>query len=65
MSTRMTGSNARLHRRRPDPEQRTFTVNVLVGDAYVAAQPETDGTIASRVIPGLIIDPADVVARLD
>ncbi len=48
-----------------DPEQRTFAVNVLVGDAYVAAQPEPDGTIASRVVPGLKIDPANVFARLD
>ena len=65
MSTRMTVSNARLHRRRPDPEQRTFTVNVLVGDASVAAPHETDGSTASQVIAGPKIELAKIFACLD
>lgn len=48
-----------------DPDQRRFTVNVLVDDAYVAAQPGIDGAIASQVIPGLKIVPATIFARLD
>jgi Uma2 family endonuclease len=48
-----------------DPDRRTLAVNVLVGNAYVAAPPEADGAVESRIMPGLKIVPAQVFARLD
>lgn len=48
-----------------DPEQRTLTVNVLTGENYVSVKPASDGTIASRTVPELRVDQAEVFARLD
>jgi Uma2 family endonuclease len=48
-----------------DPQQRTLTINVLEGDHYVPVAPESDGVLASRVVPGLRIDPAFVFATLE
>lgn len=48
-----------------DPEQRAFAVNVLTGEDYVSVAPNPDGTISSRVFPGLRVDLAEVFAGLD
>jgi Uma2 family endonuclease len=48
-----------------DPERRTVIVNLLVGEEYVAAQPEADGWLASRVLTGLRVNPSDVFTGLD
>jgi Uma2 family endonuclease len=48
-----------------DPQERTLTINVLERDHYVPVAPESDGVLASRVVPGLRIDPAYVFATLE
>jgi Uma2 family endonuclease len=48
-----------------DPEQRAFVVYVLEGEDYVPVAPNPDGTISSRVFPGLLVDLAEVFANLD
>ncbi len=48
-----------------DPLRRVIVVNVLEGEEYVAVQPDADGLIASRALPGLRVDPAEVFAELD
>lgn len=48
-----------------DPERRTFAVNYLTNEEYISAEAGNDGLIASHVVPGLRVDPAEVFARLD
>lgn len=48
-----------------DPEQRRLILHCLEGEEYVAVTPNPDGSLASRILPGLLIDPADVFANLD
>lgn len=48
-----------------DPDQRTLVVNVLNDRVYEQVAPGADGTVASRVFPGLVVDPADVFSSLD
>ena len=47
-----------------DPEERTLAINVLAGEAYGAVERDADGFLASRVLPGLRLDPDEVFARL-
>jgi Uma2 family endonuclease len=47
-----------------DPDQRTLAINVLEGDAFHTVEPDADGHLSSRVLPGLLIDPDTVFARL-
>ena len=48
-----------------DPEQRTLVINLLEGQTYVPVFPEADGEVASRALPGLRVDPAEVFSGLD
>jgi Uma2 family endonuclease len=48
-----------------DPEQRTLFILVLEGAAYRQLQPESDGRLASRALPGLRFDPAAIFAGID
>lgn len=48
-----------------DSEQTELTINVLDGVQYRAIEPDADGLLASRILPGLRVDPAEVFARLD
>jgi Uma2 family endonuclease len=48
-----------------DPERRTVIVNALDGRDYRAVEPNAQGWVASRVFPGLLVDPAEVFAGLD
>lgn len=48
-----------------DPELRSLVVLVLDEEEYAAVQPNADGSIASRKLPGLRVDPAEVFAGLD
>ncbi len=47
-----------------DPRRRLLEAFELVGDGFEAILPGTHGAIASRVLPGLAIDPAVVFADL-
>jgi Uma2 family endonuclease len=48
-----------------DPGRRTLTIYVLEGDRYRAVEPDADGLLPSRILPGLRVDPAEVFIRLD
>ena len=48
-----------------DSDNRDFTINVLEGDQYRALQPDADGLLSSRILPGLRVDQAEVFTRLD
>lgn len=48
-----------------DPDPRTLVIHVLDDEEYVAVQPDADGSIASRQLPGLRVDPAAVFAGLN
>ncbi len=48
-----------------DPFRKMLAVYVLTGEEYIPVNPASDGTIASRIVPGLRVDPAEVFARLD
>jgi Uma2 family endonuclease len=48
-----------------DPGPRILVINRLQGEDYVAVEPDTDGWLASRVFPGLRVDPAEVFSDLD
>jgi Uma2 family endonuclease len=48
-----------------DPLRRVIVVNVLDGEEFVAVEPDEDGLITSRMLPGLRVDPAEVFAGLD
>jgi Uma2 family endonuclease len=48
-----------------DPLRRVIVVNVLDGEEFVAVEPDEDGLIASRMLPGLRVDPDVVFAGLD
>jgi Uma2 family endonuclease len=48
-----------------DPDRRTLAIYVLHGDDYQVVDPDADGLLTSRVLPGLRVDPAEVFARLD
>lgn len=41
-----------------DPESRELVVHSLIAERYETVAPNRDGTIGSRVLPGLIVDPA-------
>jgi Uma2 family endonuclease len=47
-----------------DPDNRTLTIHVLAGEEYTAVTPEADGSLASRALRGLLVDPAEVFAGL-
>jgi Uma2 family endonuclease len=47
-----------------DPAERTLVVHFLVDGVYVSAGEDEDGQIASRVLPGLRIEPGEVFADL-
>jgi Uma2 family endonuclease len=46
-----------------DPMRRAIVVNVLDGEKYLAVEPEDDGCITSRELPGLRVNPDEVFAR--
>ena len=48
-----------------DPVERTLVVNVLEGQTYRPAPPNAEGWLASRVLPGLRLDPTTIFAGLD
>ena len=48
-----------------DPDAETVTVLVLAGDRYESVPPGDDGTIASRVLPGLTLALTDVFAGVE
>jgi Uma2 family endonuclease len=48
-----------------DPERRLFSIHALAGDHYLEVEPDAEGGLSSRVLPGLRIDPAAVFAVLD
>ncbi len=48
-----------------DPDKREIVVNVLLGDEYVPVTPDAEGVIASSILSGLRIDPAEVFSGLD
>ncbi len=48
-----------------DPVYRSIAVNILEGDDYAMVEPDADGLIPSRELPGLLVDPAVVFAGLD
>lgn len=48
-----------------DPPRRAFAIHVLEGDQFTAVVPDADGLIASRVLPGLRVDSAEVFAGLN
>ncbi len=48
-----------------DPEHRTLVVNFLEGQTYVSVSPDSGGRLASRVLSGLRVDPAEVFSGLD
>jgi Uma2 family endonuclease len=47
-----------------DPLERTLTVFVLDGEEYDQIAPDADGWITSRTIPGLRVNPVELVADL-
>ena len=47
-----------------DPENRTLVIHVLAGEEYVAVTPEVDGSLASRALRGLLVDPSEVFGNL-
>ena len=48
-----------------DPGDRALTINVLEGEQYRTIDPDADGSLASRILPGLRVDIAEVFAGLD
>lgn len=48
-----------------DPMRKTFVINLLQGEEYVAAVPDEDGVVTSSVLPGLRIDVARLFSGLD
>ena len=48
-----------------DPEQRMLVVNVLEGQTYLPVPADAEGWFASRVLPGLRVDPGEVFSGLD
>lgn len=46
-----------------NPEARTIDIHTLQGGEYVTPAPDSDGRIASTVLPGLIIDPITIFAQ--
>lgn len=47
-----------------DPDRRTLTINVLEGEEYRAIDPDNEGFLSSRVLPGLHVDLVAVFAGL-
>lgn len=47
-----------------DPRRKTFVINVLRGEEYVAVVPDENGVVASSVLPGLRIDVVRLFAGL-
>jgi Uma2 family endonuclease len=48
-----------------DPERHEIAINVLAGGVYVPVAQDEFGAMASRVLPGLRLDPTEVFADLD
>jgi Uma2 family endonuclease len=48
-----------------DPVRHQLVVYVLDGEEYIAVEPDADGLIASSILSGLRVDPAEVFAGLD
>ncbi|MGH2559423.1 MAG: Uma2 family endonuclease [Thermomicrobiales bacterium] len=47
-----------------DPERLTLRLFVLLNSEYVLVEPDANGRLHSTIVPGLIFDPAVLLARL-
>ena len=48
-----------------DPERRRMVINYLQDKQYVPVESDANGWLASRVFPGLRVDPSEVFSGLD
>ena len=48
-----------------DPEWRTLEIYVLTGADYAPVEPDGEGRLSSRAMPGLQVDPNEVFSGLD
>ena len=47
-----------------DPEQRRIAIHILEGEDFIPLAADADGWLASPTLPGLRVDPAEVIAGL-